>query len=156
MSTSMQAILSLSDKSGLIELAQQLHTLNIALIASGGTARAIREAGILVRDVADLTGAPEMLGGRVKTLHPAVHGGILARNTDADQADLAAQGYRPISLVFCNLYPFQQTVAKEGVVLAEAIEEIDIGGVTLLRGGGQKLCPCDRRLRPRRLRQNHG
>jgi phosphoribosylaminoimidazolecarboxamide formyltransferase/IMP cyclohydrolase len=132
-----QAIISVSDKSDLTNLAQELYNLNIKLIASGGTARAIREAGIPVSDVADLTGAPEMLGGRVKTLHPAVHGGILARHTPADQADLAAQGYHNIDLVICNLYPFQQTVAREGVTLAEAIEEIDIGGVTLLRAAAK-------------------
>ena len=108
-----QAILSVSDKSGLPELAAELHSLNVKLHASGGTARAIRNAGIPVMDVADLTGAPEMLGGRVKTLHPAVHGGILARDIESDQADLAAQGYANIDLVVCNLYPFQQTVAQE-------------------------------------------
>ena len=138
-STSMQAIISVADKTGLVELAQQLHQLNIALIASGGTARAIREAGIPVQDVADLTGAPEMLGGRVKTLHPAIHAGILARDTEADQADLKAQDYRPINLVICNLYPFQQTVARADVTLPEAVEEIDIGGVTLLRAAAKNF-----------------
>lgn len=132
-----QAILSVSDKSGLPELAAKLHALGVKLYASGGTARAIRDAGIPVTDVATLTGAPEMLGGRVKTLHPAVHGGILARNIDSDQADLAAQGYANIDLVVCNLYPFQQTVAQEGVTLADAVEQIDIGGVTLLRAAAK-------------------
>ncbi len=131
------ALLSLSNKQGLVELAQALHALNIKLIASGGTAKAIEAAGLPVTPVAELTGAPEMLGGRVKTLHPAVHGGILAQNTPADQSDLQAQGYHNIDLVICNLYPFQQTVAKEGVTLAEAVEEIDIGGVTLLRAGAK-------------------
>jgi phosphoribosylaminoimidazolecarboxamide formyltransferase/IMP cyclohydrolase len=138
-STSMQALISVSDKTGLVDLARRLHGLDIKLIASGGTARAIREAGIPVRDVADLTGAPEMLGGRVKTLHPAVHAGILSRATESDQADLAAQGYRPINLVICNLYPFQETVARENVTLAEAVEEIDIGGVTLLRAAAKNF-----------------
>lgn len=138
-STSMQALISVSDKTGLVELARRLHGLDIKLIASGGTARTIREAGIPVRDVADLTGAPEMLGGRVKTLHPAVHAGILSRATESDQADLAAQGYRPINLVICNLYPFQRTVARENVTLAEAVEEIDIGGVTLLRAAAKNF-----------------
>ncbi len=131
------ALLSLSNKQDLVELAQALHALNIHLIASGGTAKAIKAAGLPVTPVADLTGAPEMLGGRVKTLHPAVHGGILAQNTPADQSDLQAQGYHNIDLVICNLYPFQQTVAKEGVSLAEAVEEIDIGGVTLLRAAAK-------------------
>ena len=132
-----QALLSVSDKTGLVELAQALHELGFELIASGGTVRAIRETGLPAQDVADLTGAPEMLGGRVKTLHPAVHGGILARNAESDQADMKAQGYRNIDLVVCNLYPFQQTVAQEGVTLPEAVEQIDIGGVTLLRAAAK-------------------
>ncbi|HFQ92900.1 MAG TPA: bifunctional phosphoribosylaminoimidazolecarboxamide formyltransferase/IMP cyclohydrolase, partial [Anaerolineae bacterium] len=131
------AILSVSDKTGLAALAQALHELDYALIASGGTARAIAAAGLPVQEVSNLTGAPEMLGGRVKTLHPAVHGGILARNIESDQADLAAQGYHNIDLVVCNLYPFQQTVAQEDVTLAEAVEQIDIGGVTLLRAAAK-------------------
>ncbi|MCA9897553.1 MAG: bifunctional phosphoribosylaminoimidazolecarboxamide formyltransferase/IMP cyclohydrolase [Ardenticatenaceae bacterium] len=137
MATKKQALLSVSDKTGLVELAEALHQLGFGLIASGGTARAIRDVGLPVQDVADLTKAPEMLGGRVKTLHPAVHGGILARNIDSDQADMKAQGYQNIDLVVCNLYPFQQTVAKEGVTLPEAIEQIDIGGVTLLRAAAK-------------------
>ena len=134
---SKQAILSVSDKTGLVELATALHELDYKLIASGGTARMIRDAEIPVQDVADLTGAPEMLGGRVKTLHPAVHGGILARNLESDQDDLKAQGYANVDLVVCNLYPFQETVAKEGVTVAEAVEQIDIGGVTLLRAAAK-------------------
>jgi len=137
MATKKQALLSVSDKTGLVELAQALHELGFALIASGGTARALRDTGLPVQDVADLTQAPEMLGGRVKTLHPAVHGGILARNIDSDQADMKAQGYRNIDLVVCNLYPFQETVAKAGVTLPEAVEQIDIGGVTLLRAAAK-------------------
>ncbi len=132
-----QALLSVSDKTGLVALAEALHELGYALIASGGTARTLRETGLAVQDVADLTQAPEMLGGRVKTLHPAVHGGILARNIDSDQADMKAQGYRNIDLVVCNLYPFQETVAKAGVTLPEAVEQIDIGGVTLLRAAAK-------------------
>ncbi|WP_420643704.1 bifunctional phosphoribosylaminoimidazolecarboxamide formyltransferase/IMP cyclohydrolase [Candidatus Leptofilum sp.] len=137
MANQKQALLSVSNKTGLVELAQALHELGYALIASGGTARAVRESGLSVQDVADLTQAPEMLGGRVKTLHPAVHGGILARNIDSDQADMKAQGYQNIDLVVCNLYPFQETVAKEGVTLPEAVEQIDIGGVTLLRAAAK-------------------
>ncbi len=135
--TPLNALLSVSDKTNLPTLAQTLHTLGFNLFASGGTAKAIRAAGIPVTDVADLTGAPEMLGGRVKTLHPAVHGGILARDIPTDRADLDAQGYRPISLVVCNLYPFQQTVARKNVTPTEAIEQIDIGGVTLLRAAAK-------------------
>jgi phosphoribosylaminoimidazolecarboxamide formyltransferase / IMP cyclohydrolase len=136
---SKRAILSVYDKAGLLEFATALHALNWELIASGGTARQLRQAGLPVLDVADITGAPEMLGGRVKTLHPAVHGGILARDLPADQADLAAQGIRPIDLVVCNLYPFTQTIAQPGVTLAEAVEQIDIGGVTLLRAAAKNF-----------------
>ncbi len=134
---SKQALLSVSDKTGLVELAAALHELEYKLIASGGTAQTIRDAEIAVQDVAELTGAPEMLGGRVKTLHPAVHGGILARNLESDQADLKAQGYANVDLVICNLYPFQQTVTQDGVTVAEAVEQIDIGGVTLLRAAAK-------------------
>ncbi|WP_420630904.1 bifunctional phosphoribosylaminoimidazolecarboxamide formyltransferase/IMP cyclohydrolase [Candidatus Leptofilum sp.] len=137
MATKKQALLSVSDKTGLVELAEALNALDYQLIASGGTASKIRESGLTVQDVADLTQAPEMLGGRVKTLHPAVHGGILARNIDSDQADMKAQGYSNIDLVVCNLYPFQETVAKEGVTLPDAVEQIDIGGVTLLRAAAK-------------------
>ena len=132
-----QALLSVSDKSGLLSLAQSLIELEFRLIASGGTARMIREAGLAVQDVSELTGAPEMLGGRVKTLHPAVHGGILARTAEEDQADMKAHGYENIDLVVCNLYPFQQTIAQEDVTVPEAVEQIDIGGVTLLRAAAK-------------------
>jgi phosphoribosylaminoimidazolecarboxamide formyltransferase / IMP cyclohydrolase len=132
-----RAILSVYDKSGLVELAQGLAGLGWELVASGGTARRLRQAGLAVQDVAAVTGAPEMLGGRVKTLHPAVHGGILAQDSDRDRADLAAQGIAPVDLVVCNLYPFQETIARPGVTTAEVIEEIDIGGVTLLRAAAK-------------------
>ncbi len=134
-----RAILSVFDKSNLQKFAQGLHDLGWELIASGGTARLLRQAGLPVLDVAEITGAPEMLGGRVKTLHPAVHGGILARSTPADQADLAAQNITAIDLVVCNLYPFEETIAQPGVTLAEAIEQIDIGGVTLLRAAAKNF-----------------
>ncbi len=127
------------DKSNIQAFAQGLHDLGWELVASGGTARALRQANLPVRDVADITGAPEMLGGRVKTLHPAVHGGILARNIPTDQDDLAAQHITPIDLVVCNLYPFEQTIAQPGVTLADAIEQIDIGGVTLLRAAAKNF-----------------
>lgn len=137
MGSKKQALLSVSNKQGLLPFAEALIDLDFQLIASGGTARVIREAGMAVQDVAELTGAPEMLGGRVKTLHPAVHGGILARSAESDQADLTAQGYHNIDLVVCNLYPFRETVAQAGVTLQEAVEQIDIGGVTLLRAAAK-------------------
>jgi len=135
----MRAILSLSDKTGLIDLARGLHELGVELIASGGTARAIADAGLPVTPVADFTGFPEILDGRVKTLHPAIHGPILARATAEHQAELTAHGLEPIDMVVCNLYPFQQTVARPDVSEAEAVENIDIGGVTLLRAGAKNF-----------------
>ena len=134
-----QALLSVYDKTDLIPFAQRLAALDWTFIASGGTARALSAAGLKVTAVSDLTGAPEMLGGRVKTLHPAIHGGILARNIPTDQADLAAQNIRPIDLVVCNLYPFQQTIAQKDATVAEAVEQIDIGGVALLRAAAKNF-----------------
>lgn len=136
---SKRAILSVYDKTGLIELAQGLVDLGWELVASGGSAKALRQAGLPVLDVAEVTQSPEMLGGRVKTLHPVIHGGILAQDTPSDQADLKAQQIAPIDLVVCNLYPFEQTIAQPGVTLAEAIEQIDIGGVTLLRAAAKNF-----------------
>ncbi|HEB90691.1 MAG TPA: bifunctional phosphoribosylaminoimidazolecarboxamide formyltransferase/IMP cyclohydrolase [Deltaproteobacteria bacterium] len=133
-----RALLSVSDKAGLVELAKDLDGLGIELVASGGTAAAIRDAGIPVLDVAELTASPEMLGGRVKTLHPKIHGGILARRDRSDdRADLEAHSIRPLDLVVCNLYPFQATVARPGVTRAEAIEKIDIGGPSMIRSAAK-------------------
>jgi phosphoribosylaminoimidazolecarboxamide formyltransferase/IMP cyclohydrolase len=133
-----RALLSVSDKTGLVELARGLAGLGVELVASGGTATALREAGLAVVDVAELTGSPEMLGGRVKTLHPRVHGGILARRDHAgDRADMDAQALREIGLVVVNLYPFERTVAKPGVALEEAIEHIDIGGPSMIRSAAK-------------------
>jgi phosphoribosylaminoimidazolecarboxamide formyltransferase/IMP cyclohydrolase len=133
-----RALLSVSDKSGLVEFARGLAALGVELVASGGTAGALREAGLDVRDVAELTGSPEMLGGRVKTLHPKIHGGVLARRDLAsDRADLEAHDIRSIDLVVVNLYPFEDTVARPGVGLAEAIEKIDIGGPSMIRSAAK-------------------
>ncbi|CCE81696.1 Piso0_002361 [Millerozyma farinosa CBS 7064] len=131
------AILSVYDKTGLLDLAKGLVANNVRLLASGGTAKLVREAGFPVEDVSTITHAPEMLGGRVKTLHPAVHGGILARDLKSDQADLEAQGIEKVDFVVCNLYPFKETVSKVAVTIEEAVEEIDIGGVTLLRAAAK-------------------
>lgn len=131
------AILSVYDKTGLLDLAKGLVAANVRILASGGTAKLVREAGFPVEDVSSITHAPEMLGGRVKTLHPAVHGGILARNLESDQADLEAQGIEKVDFVVCNLYPFKETVSKIAVTIDEAVEEIDIGGVTLLRAAAK-------------------
>ncbi len=133
-----RALLSVSDKSGLVDFARALSALGFALIATGGTARALREAGLSPRDVSDVTGFPEILDGRVKTLHPHVHAGLLARRARAaDMETLARLRIDPIDLVCVNLYPFEATVAREGVREEEALEKIDIGGPTLLRAAAK-------------------
>lgn len=134
-----RALLSVYDKTGLVDFASALLSFGWDLVASGGTERALREAGIPVTAVEQLTKSPEMLGGRVKTLHPAIHGGILARDNEDDIAELKANGIAPINMVVNNLYPFQETVARAGINLQDAIEEIDIGGVTLLRAAAKNF-----------------
>ncbi len=133
------ALLSVSNKTGIIDLARSLvEEFGFDLISSGGTAQALKQAGLPVTKVADYTGFPEILGGRVKTLHPRIHGGILARRDyPSDLADLETNQIRPIDLVVVNLYPFEQTIAKPGVTLAEAIEQIDIGGPAMLRAAAK-------------------
>lgn len=132
-----KAILSVHDKTGILEFASGLAALGWELLASGGTARLLRENGLPVTEVADYTQSPEILGGRVKTLHPAIHGGLLARPTEADHQQLLGLGWDFIALVAVNLYPFEQTIAKPGVTYAEVIENIDIGGVTLIRAAAK-------------------
>ena len=129
------ALLSVSDKTGLIELAQQLvQEFQFDLISSGGTAKALQSAGLPVTKVSDYTGSPEILGGRVKTLHPKIHGGILARRDLPEHlADLETHDIRPLDLVVVNLYPFEQTIAKPDVTMIEAVEQIDIGGPAMIR-----------------------
>lgn len=133
-----RALLSVSDKTGLIEFAKGLHSLGIELLSTGGTARALQEAGIPVMEISSFTGFPEMLDGRVKTLHPKVHGGILYLRDEPGHVEQAkAAGLRPIDLVVVNLYPFEQTVCREGITLEEAIEQIDIGGPALVRSAAK-------------------
>jgi phosphoribosylaminoimidazolecarboxamide formyltransferase / IMP cyclohydrolase len=132
-----KAILSVHDKTGLVDFAKGLTDVGWELIASGGTAKLLREQNIPVKEVAEYTGSPEILGGRVKTLHPAIHGGLLARSTPSDLEELRKQGWGPIDLVAVNLYPFEETIARPGVTLEEAIENIDIGGVTLIRAAAK-------------------
>ncbi|MAA73430.1 MAG: bifunctional phosphoribosylaminoimidazolecarboxamide formyltransferase/inosine monophosphate cyclohydrolase [Salinisphaeraceae bacterium] len=131
-----RALISVSDKTGLADLAQALAQFDVQVLSTGGTARQLRDTGLPVTDVAEHTGAPEIMGGRVKSLHPRIHGGILARR-DMDQADLEAQAIDPIDLVVVNLYPFSQTIAQPGVSLPEAIEQIDIGGPAMLRAAAK-------------------
>ena len=138
MGTIKTALLSVHDKTGLVDFARGLHEQGIELLSTGGTAAAIGEAGVPVTQISEHTGSPEMLGGRVKTLHPTVSGGILARRDDAGQmAELDEHGVVPIDLVAVNLYPFAATVAQPEHTLQEALEQIDIGGVTLLRAAAK-------------------
>lgn len=132
-----KAILSVHDKTGLVDFARGLAGLGWTLLASGGTAKTLRENGLAVTEVADYTKSPEILGGRVKTLHPAIHGGLLARPTEADHNQLLGLGWDFIDLVVVNLYPFEETIAKPGVTYSEVIENIDIGGVTLIRAAAK-------------------
>lgn len=136
-SSSKTAIISVYDKTGLLDLAKGLIKHNVRLLASGGTAKMIRESGFAVEDVSAITHAPEMLAGRVKTLHPAVHAGILARDLASDEKDLAEQNINKVDYVICNLYPFKDTIAKINVTIPEAVEEIDVGGVTLIRAAAK-------------------
>jgi phosphoribosylaminoimidazolecarboxamide formyltransferase / IMP cyclohydrolase len=131
------AILSVHNKTGLVEFAQGLAHLGWTLLASGGTAKLLRGNNIPVTEVADYTRSPEILGGRVKTLHPAVHGGLLARPTTEDRQQLLNLGWDYIDLVAVNLYPFEETIAKSDVTYEDAIENIDIGGVTLIRAAAK-------------------
>ena len=133
-----RALISVFDKAGLIPFAQALLSAGIELISTGGTARALREAGLSVTELSDFTGFPEMLDGRVKTLHPKVHGALLYRRGDpAHEAAVKKHHLQPIDLVVVNLYPFEQTVARQGVALNEAIENIDIGGPAMLRSAAK-------------------
>ena len=133
-----RALLSVSDKTGVVELARELHGRGWTLLSTGGTARALRDAGLPVTEVSEVTGHPEMMEGRVKTLHPAVHAGLLGRRDNADDvAQMRAHGYEPIDLVAVNLYPFRETVARPGATLQDAIENIDIGGPSMLRSAAK-------------------
>src|SRR5450432_3574555 len=131
-----RALLSVSDKTGLIDLARGLDALGVVLISTGGTARALREAGIGVSDVSEVTEFPEIMDGRVKTLHPKVHGGLLGRR-GVDDAVMAQHGIEGIDLLVVNLYPFEQVTAAPDCSLADAVEHIDIGGPAMLRGAAK-------------------
>ncbi|HWS87477.1 MAG TPA: bifunctional phosphoribosylaminoimidazolecarboxamide formyltransferase/IMP cyclohydrolase [Pyrinomonadaceae bacterium] len=135
-----RALLSVSDKTGLVDFARALRGFGVELLSTGGTAKALREAGLEVRDVSEVTGFPEMLDGRVKTLHPRIHGGILAvRDNPEHGRALEEHGIGPIDMVVVNLYPFEQTVAREGVTLEEAVEQIDIGGPSMVRSAAKNF-----------------
>ena len=133
-----RAILSVTDKSSLLEFAQELQVFGVEILSTGGTARMLRDGGITVQDVSDFTGFPEMLDGRVKTLHPKVHAGILAqRHNPEHMKTMASHHLKVIDMVVGNLYAFEKTVAREGCTLEEAVENIDIGGPTMLRAAAK-------------------
>jgi phosphoribosylaminoimidazolecarboxamide formyltransferase / IMP cyclohydrolase len=135
-----RALISVFDKSGVLDFAKRLAALKIEILSTGGTAKLFRDSGVPVKDVSEFTGWPEMLGGRVKTLHPKIHGGLLyRRNLPEDQKQAAEHGIAPIDLVIVNLYPFEATAAKSGLTAEELIENIDIGGPTMLRSAAKNL-----------------
>lgn len=133
-----RALISVSDKTGLMELANVLIKCDVEIISTGGTARALRAAGIAVRDVSEITGFPEMMDGRIKTLHPRIHGGLLAIRDNVEHVEaMREHNIHGIDLVVVNLYPFEQTIAREGVTIGEAIEQIDIGGPAMIRSAAK-------------------
>ena len=138
MSKITRALISVSDKRGVVELARSLEKRGIEILSTGGTAKALREGGVKVKDVSEHTGFPEMMDGRLKTLHPKVHGGLLGRRDNpSDIQDMKKHGIEPIDMVVVNLYPFEATVAKPDVTFEDAIENIDIGGPTMLRSSAK-------------------
>ena len=133
-----RALISVSDKTGIVDFARELKNFGVEIISTGGTAKALREAGIDVRDISDVTGFPEMMDGRVKTLHPKIHGGLLGiRDNPNHQSAMHEHGVEPIDMVVVNLYPFAETIAREGVTLEEAVEQIDIGGPAMIRSAAK-------------------
>src|ERR1700694_4470297 len=140
MSKIQRAILSVTDKTGLVDFARKLSALGIELISTGGTAKLLRDSKVTVKDISELPGFPEMLDGRVKTLHPKVHGGILHRRENpAHTAAVAEHGIQPIDMVVVNLYAFEKTAAKPGVAFEELIENIDIGGPSMIRSAAKNF-----------------
>ncbi len=135
-----RALLSVSNKKGVVEFARELSAMGVEILSTGGTAKALREAGVQVIEVSDYTGFPEMLDGRLKTLHPKIHGGLLSRRSNPkDMEDIKKHDIKPIDMVVVNLYPFEETVSKPGVTFEEAIENIDIGGPTMLRAASKNF-----------------
>jgi phosphoribosylaminoimidazolecarboxamide formyltransferase/IMP cyclohydrolase len=133
-----RALVSLSDKTGAVQLGQTLHAMGVQILSTGGTARSLQEAGIPVIEVSRYTGFPEMMDGRIKTLHPKIHGALLGKRDNAEHMkQMNTHGIEPIDLVVVNLYPFEKTVAKPDCTLEEAIENIDIGGPTMLRSSAK-------------------
>ena len=135
-----RAIISVTDKSGIVDFAKSLSKFDVEILSTGGTARILREGGLRVMDISEYTGFPEMMDGRVKTLHPKVHGGLLGLRDNPEHMDMMKKhGIKPIDMIVVNLYQFEKTVAKEGVSLEEAIENIDIGGPSMLRSSAKNF-----------------
>src|SRR3989338_3591990 len=133
-----RALISVTDKTGIVAFAQELAALGVEILSTGGTAKVLRDAGIVVRDVSDYTGSPEILDGRLKTLHPKIHGGILGmRGNKKHLQEMAKNGILPIDMIVVNLYPFEATIAKLDCTLEEVVENIDIGGPTMLRAAAK-------------------
>ena len=133
-----RALISVSDKSGIVQFAESLKKFGVEIISTGGTARSLRESGVEVTEVSDITGFPEMMDGRVKTLHPKIHGAFLAlRDNEEHRKAMQIHGIEPIDLVVVNLYPFEETIEDENVTLVEAIEHIDIGGPAMIRSAAK-------------------
>ncbi len=140
MSKIRRAVVSVFKKEGVAEFVKELSAMGVEILSTGGTARTLREAGITVKDVAEYTGFPEMLDGRVKTLHPRIHGGLLSRRSNPkDMEEIKAHGIGLIDMVVVNLYPFEETVSKKDVTFEDAIENIDIGGPTMLRSAAKNF-----------------
>src|SRR6476659_5500659 len=133
-----RALVTVSDKTGIVEFVRELRNFNVEIISTGGTAKALRDAGIEVRDISDVTGFPELMDGRIKTLHPKIHGALLGiRDNSEHQAAMSKHGIEPIDMVVVNLYPFEETLKRAGVTLAEVIEQIDIGGPAMIRSAAK-------------------
>jgi phosphoribosylaminoimidazolecarboxamide formyltransferase / IMP cyclohydrolase len=158
------ALISVTDKDGIVSFAKDVHGFGVKILSTGGTARTIRDGGVPVTDISDYTGFPEMMDGRVKTLHPKVHGGLLGLRDNPEHREMMEKyGIKPIDLVVVNLYQFEKTVAKEGVSLEEAIENIDIGGPAMLRSSAKNyrdvtvvVDPADYAAVLREMEQNSG
>ena len=135
-----RAIISVTDKTGIVDFAKSISRFRIEILSTGGTARILRDGGLAVMDISEYTGFPEIMDGRVKTLHPKVHGGLLGLRDNPEHLEvMKSQGIKPIDMVVVNLYQFEKTVAKEGVTLDEAIENIDIGGPSMLRSSAKNF-----------------
>jgi len=140
MSKIARALISVSNKKGIVEFAKVLHAMGIEILSTGGTAKTLRDSGIAVKDVSEHTGFPEMLDGRVKTLHPKIHGGLLSRRDNPkDMEEIRKYGIDTIDMVVVNLYPFKETISRLGVSFAEAMENIDIGGPAMLRSASKNF-----------------